>query len=203
MQTFSVNPTDMTFDVKVGGHPYKLYFNINAFRMFEKHSSILPNGKRLRFHRFFAKLLMAMNKAREEADKLKLAKERGEAVAEDTSFDVLLDMLDDVGADDFFALVYGALHVYDGENNPSWPLSPGQLGRLLTPLEIVSIWQTVQVGMNGNVPLPDNSIDKGGEEPARPTTPTPPPTKMESDGGSTSGELDDSPLSLLTVISGG
>jgi hypothetical protein len=203
VQTFSINPTEMTFDVKVGGHIRKLYFNINAFRMFEKHSSILPNGKRLRFHRFFAKLMMAMGKAQEEKLKIEAAKSRGENLEDGASFDLLLDMLDDVGADDFFALVYGALHVYDSENNPSWPISPGQLGRLLTPLEIVNIWKTVQSGMNGNVPLPDDSADKGGEEPVRPTIQTPPPTTTESDGGSISGELDDELSSLLTTKSAG
>lgn len=182
-----MNPIDVTVDVEIGGEKRKLYFNLNAFSKFEEASSIQADGKRLKFPRFFFGLLDAWSR---------MQKQRTGTVET-----ALLDAISEIGASDILALIYGALHEYDAQDNPRWPLSPGRLGRLLNATELVKLLPQVMTALQSNVPQRGDAPEpKGGEEPKRPTAPTP---LTVIDGGSQSGELDESPLDFLTVKSAG
>lgn len=182
-----INPTDVTIDVTIGGENRHLYFNLNAFQKFEEIS-----GKK--FPRFLFGLVDAWSKM------AKNAKAKATSV-EDNPVDAgasVLEALGEIGANDILALVYGACHEYDAEDDPRWPLSPGRLGRLLSATELVRLLPQIMTALQRNVPKASDAPKTGGEEHGRPTlveksTPT--------SGGSTSGgEVD--PLALLTVRSG-
>ncbi len=206
-----MNPIDVTVDVEIGGEKRKLYFNLNAFSKFEEASSLQADGKRLKFPRFFFGLLDAWTKMEQrnavafaavrgnsrDRDKLTAEQQKEvERIVQSAAFEAL----GEIGASDVLALIYAGCHVYDARDNPSWPLSPGQLGKLVSVMEMVAILPKIMEAMKRNVPQKSDAPEaKGGEEPKRPTTP-PPLTVI--DGGSPSGELDESPLDFLTVKSG-
>lgn len=174
-----MNPTDIAVDVEIGGEKYKLYFNLNAFSKFEEIS-----GKK--FPRFLFGLVDAWSKLQK----------RGEQ----TASNALLDAISEIGASDILALVHGAMHQYDGEDNPRWPLSPGRLGKIMTATEIVKLLPQIMAALQRNVPKTTDAADAGGEEPKRPTPA--PVVSMPMNGGSASGgEVD--PLDFLTVKSDG
>lgn len=186
-----MNPTETTIDLEIGGEKRTLYFNLNAFSKFEEVSSVQPDGNRLKFPKFLFRLLNVWSGLRD----------RGQADAEaQDNQQALLDAIGEVGAADIHALLYGALHVYDRDDRPSWPLSPGRLGRILGPMEMMRLLPQVMTGLQANLPRAADT-KTGGEEPARPTV-IPMPSTPTS-GGSTSGELDEGPLALLTMKSEG
>lgn len=179
-----INPTDVTIDVTIGGENRHLYFNLNAFQKFEEIS-----GKK--FPRFLFGLVDAWSKM------AKNAKASGGTDAPDAGESVL-EALSEIGAKDILALVYGACHEYDAEDDPRWPLSPGRLGRLLSATELVRLLPQIMTALQRNVPKASDAPKTGGEEHGRPTlveksTPT-------SGGSISGGEVD--PLDLLTVRSG-
>lgn len=191
-QQFSINPTETTIEVEIGGEKHTLYFNLNAFSKFEEASSMDENGKRLKFPKFLFRLLDAWSGLRSSG-------------ATDNQ-QSLLDAIGEIGAADIHALLYGALHVYDRDDRPSWPLSPGRLGRILGPMELVRLLPQIMTGLQANLPQASDT-PKGGEEADRPTTvataqPVAVTPSTPVNGGSISGELDDGPLALLTVRSG-
>lgn len=193
-QQFSINPTETIIEVEIGGEKHTLYFNLNAFSKFEEASSLDENGKRLKFPKFLFRLLDAW------------AGLRSRGVAEATNTDnqhALLDAIGEIGAADIHALLYGALHVYDRDDRPSWPLSPGRLGRILGPMELVRLLPQIMTGLQANLPQAGDT-PKGGEEADRPmAAAAAPKVSTPVNGGSTSGALDDGPLALLTVRSDG
>lgn len=180
-----MNPTETTIEVEIGGQKHTLYFNLNAFSKFEEVSSLDENGKRLKFPKFLFRLLDAWSNV------LK----RGE---EQPAESALLDAISEIGAADIHALLYGALHVYDRDDRPSWPLSPGQLGRILGPMELMRLLPQIMTGLQANLPK-SGDTPKGGEEEPRPTVVQMPSTP--SGGGLISGVLDEEPLAFLTLKS--
>lgn len=193
-----MNPTETTIEVEIGGKKHTLYFNLNAFSKFEEASSVQEDGKRLKFPKFLFRLLDAWSRIRP-------AKKPDEKTATDApqqqqeSAEALLDAIGEVGAADIHALLYGACHVYDRDDRPSWPLSPGQLGRILGPMELMRLLPQIMTGLQANLPK-SGDTPKGGEEESRPTVVQMP--SIPTAGGSTSGELDEEPLGFLTMKSG-
>lgn len=182
-----MNPLDVTVEVEIGGEKRKLYFNLNAFSKFEEASSIQADGKRLKFPRFFFGLLDAWSR---------LQKRRDSDIES-----ALLDAIGEIGASDVLALIYGALHEYDAQDNPRWPLSPGRLGRLLNATELVKLLPQVMTALQANVPQKSDAPEpKGGEESKRPTMPAP---LTVINGGSAFGAPDETPLGFLTEKSAG
>ena len=193
-----MNPTEVVIDAVIGGVKRKLYFNWNAYAKFEEFSSIQENGKRLNFTKFVFQLYALIQKAAAKTQAI------GENATSEDSQRVLLEAIGELGVTDIRALICGACHVYDREDNPSWPLSPGQLGRIMTVAEMSeAIPKIVSAVMRSN-PQASDEPKKGGEESVRPirTSPSIPTPSTTNDGGSTSGELDEGPLALLTVKSG-
>ena len=186
-----MNPTETTIEVEIGGKKHTLYFNLNAFSKFEEASSVQEDGKRLKFPKFLFRLLDAWSRIRPPKQD---APQQPQANAE-----ALLDAIGEVGAADIHALLFGACHVYDRDDRPSWPLSPGQLGRILGPMELMRLLPQIMTGLQANLPK-SGDTPKGGEEESRPTVVQMP--SIPTNGGSTSGELDEEPLGFLTMKSG-
>jgi len=125
-----MNPTEVVIDAVIGGVKRKLYFNWNAYAKFEEFSSIQENGRRLNFTKFVFQLYALIQKAAAKTQAI------GENATSEDSQRVLLEAIGELGVTDIRALICGACHVYDREDNPSWPLSPGQLGRIMTVAEM-------------------------------------------------------------------
>jgi len=192
-----MNPTETTIEVEIGGTRHTLYFNLNAFRKFEEESSLDDDGKRLKFPKFLFRLLDAWSNLRRRVG------DNPQAVdpAQSDNQQALLDAIGEIGAADIHALLYGALHVYDRDDRPSWPLSPGRLGRILGPMELMRLLPQIMTGLQANLPRASDNDKKGGEGSDRPIPIR--PASTPTDGGSISGELDEEPLGLLTMTSEG
>ena len=205
-----MNPTETTIEVEIGGTRHTLYFNLNAFRKFEEESSLDDDGKRLKFPKFLFRLLDAWSNLRrrvgdnpQATDPAQDGSDNPQAVdpAQSGNQQALLDAIGEIGAADIHALLYGALHVYDRDDRPSWPISPGRLGRILGPMELMRLLPQIMTGLQANLPRASDNDKKGGEGSDRPIPIR--PASTPTSGGSISGELDEEPLGLLTMTSEG
>lgn len=200
-----MNPTETTIEVEIGGARHTLYFNLNAFRKFEEESSLDDDGKRLKFPKFLFRLLDAWSNLRRRVGDNPQAVDPAQSGNPDLAAagnqQALLDAIGEIGAADIHALLYGALHVYDRDDRPSWPLSPGRLGRILGPMELMRLLPQIMTGLQANLPRASDNDKQGGEGSDRPIPIR--PASTPTDGGSISGELDEEPLGLLTMKSEG
>lgn len=101
-----------------------------------------------------------------------------------------LEIVRRVSMTDLRALLWSVLHEYDAKDEPVWPLTIGQVGRLFQLKDIIPIFTAFLRGQSGNSP----SREELGESPAEiRSNPAPngsPPTPLTSaDGGERGIEL--------------
>jgi hypothetical protein len=82
--------------------------------------------------------------------------------ADKTSTTTPLDIVKRVSMTDLRALLWSALHEYDAKDEPFWPLTIGQVGRLFQLKDIIPIFTAFLRGQTGNSP----SKEEMGESPA-------------------------------------
>lgn len=63
-----------------------------------------------------------------------------------------LGIIRQVSMQDLRALIWAAVHEYDDNDNPKWPLTIAKVGRLLTPLKMPALLRLVVQGNNANNP---------------------------------------------------
>lgn len=91
-------------------------------------------------------------------------------------------ILSKVQMTDLRALLWAALHVYNENDEPSWPLTINQVGRLLQLKDIVPTFNKFLKGQSGNNPTKDEMGESPAE--ARKTSPdSPPKNNPEPIGG--------------------
>lgn len=91
-------------------------------------------------------------------------------------------LLAKVSMQDLRALLWASIHEYDKDDNPVWPLTLNQIGRLLKLQDILPIFKSFMTGQSANNPTetemgesqaefktkkdyPPNSIPEAGGEP--------------------------------------
>ena len=178
-----MNPTSKPLSVTLDGKKYKLHFDLNTFERFEECS-----GKH------FLEFLAAMQEALASIPKLRLDKNGSPLPPKPEE---MFGFLRKLSIKDLRAFVYAALHDYDRNGEPVWPLTIGQMGRLVTTETIPMIISLVMKGTQENSPSPDDlkETEDGGKDNVRPirageTTP--------ADGGSGFGPSDAVILDSLT-----
>jgi len=73
------------------------------------------------------------------------------------------DIVRKIPVRDIHLLVWAAIHTYDEDDFPSWPLTPGRVGRLIQFQDIPDILTAIMRGHNKNSPTKAEM----GESPAR------------------------------------
>lgn len=161
-----MNPTSKTVTITLGGSKRSLYFDLNTFAAFEESTG-----------RFFLDFLASLQTATQDAQ-----------VNKDP-----MRFLGKLGLKDIRALAWAAMHEYDAHDNPVWPLTLQQVGRLINIDNIKTVIPALMQGAITNAPDEDDL----GPAPSRPPEPggvgSPP-----GDGGDKFGPTDDEVLGSLT-----
>jgi len=148
--------------------PYQMYFNANCMCAFEE-----ATGKN--FLDTVAKLYEAY-KPMLEAQKAGM--ETSESLA-------ALRIVTKVPITDLSALIWAGIHTYDKDDNPQWPLTLGQVRRMITISTIPKLFLSFLQGQSANSP----SASEMGESRAPLETKTSGARAVNGSGGEPSIEL--------------
>lgn len=97
------------------------------------------------------------------------------------------EILRKVSMADLRALLWAAMHEYDKEDNPIWPLTLNQVGRLLLFQDIIPAFNSFLVGQVGNNPTRKEMGESQAE--SEKTIPTGAPQNTPETGGERGIEL--------------
>lgn len=178
-----MNPTSKPLSVSLDGKKYKLHFDLNTFEKYEEISS-----------KHFLEFLASMQEALASIPKLKLDKNGNPLPPKPEE---MFGFLRKLSIKDLRAFVYAALHDYDRNGEPVWPLTIGQMGRLVTTETIPMIISLVMKGTQDNSPSPDDmkETEDGGKDNVRPIRAG---ETAPADGGLDSGSSDANILASMT-----
>jgi len=130
--------------------PYTLYFNANCMCAFEE-----ATGKN--FLETVAKLYDAYKPMLDAA-------KRGEEPSTTAAYSQLIKL---VPISDLTALIWAGIHTYDSDDNPHWPLTIGQVRRMITLPMIPKLFLSFLQGQSKNSP----TAAEMGESQALPDSP--------------------------------
>lgn len=127
---------EMRVPIKVGGRDLTMIFNANSMCAYEE-----ATGK------FFlgtvADLFDAVFQRKEEKPK---------STEELVPVKNPLAVIRAVPITDLRALLWATVHEYDNQDNPIWPLTLNQIGRLLQTKDIIPVFSAFLKGQSGNNP---------------------------------------------------
>ena len=170
-----MNPTSKPLSITLGDNKsYQLLFDLNTFSKYEEVTGV-P------FTEFLAGLHDAVQLAAKGA--------KGSE----------MDVLRHIRISDVKAFLHAALHTYDAQDEPVWPFTPGQLGRLVNIENLPRIINTLMTGHQSNLPdVEEMPVRAGGAQPRPFVVDTTP-----GNGGGESGSSDEALLGSLTLKSAG
>lgn len=143
--------TNKPVSVTLDGKKYKMWFDLNTFDAFETASG----GK------FFLEFLASMQEALASIPPIRTDK-HGKSIPPKP--EDMFGFLRKLSIKDLRAFVWAALHDYDRNGEPVWPLTIGQMGRLVTTDTIPEIISLVMKGTQDNSPSPDDLKEYEGPE---------------------------------------
>ncbi len=191
-----MNPTTKPLTIELGGERYQLHFNLNTFEKFEEITG-----------RHFLEFLADMQDALEASatanieTMAKLGTKATPAAIKKATERASLNFLKRLSIKDVRAFMFSAMHDYDSEGEPFWPLTIGKMGQLVTLENIPQMVRLVMQGHAKNAPTKEDVEEEGGEEkPARPMTAGP---STPASGGTAFGPSDAEILASLTPTSEG
>lgn len=152
--------------VKLGGQLRKLFFDLNTFSAFEEVTG-----------RFFLDFLSDLQEG------VRLSKESGDST----------QMLRRVSIKQVRAFLWAALHNYTPDGEPEWPLTIGQMSRLIDVNNIGALLPAILSGTTVNMPETPTEEPEG-----RPTIGV---ASNPVDGGSMFGPSDEVLSASLTLTS--
>ena len=182
-----MNPTNKPQVITLGGKQYELFFTLNTFWKFEEITNV-----------HFLEFLAKMQEALTSIPIVKLD-ETGRPLPPKP--EDMFGFLRKLSIRDLRAFVYAALHTYDRDGEPVWPLTIGQMGRLVTAETIPNIIALVMRGTQDNSPSSDDlkDVGEGGKDNVRPIRAG---ETAPADGGPGFGPSDADVLQNLTRNSG-
>ena len=178
-----MNPTSKPLTVSLGNKRHTLHFDLNTFSAFEDVTGRF-------FLDFLGGIQEAMSKARNDA--LEAA---GKNLPPDS-----MGALRMISLRDFRALIWAALHTYNVDDEPEWPYTLNQIGRMLDVEAMARLLPQVLTGGAQNLP---DEADVKEESAARPIEPKAGESSPRENGGGTSGPSDAEILESLTHSSDG
>ncbi len=159
------NFAETTVSIELGGKTYRLYFDCNSMAEYEN-----ATGK------FFLDTVSQLYDAMRPALDANRAAEAGDA---ETPVPVprlnAFEIIHKVPMRDLRALLWSALHEYDAKDNPVWPLTINQVGRLIQLQDVPRVFTAFLRGQVANSP----TAAEMGESPA----PSAPPQKAVNGSG--------------------
>ncbi len=87
---------------------------------------------------------------------------------------------------DVVHLTHAALHEYRADDEPSWPLTPKQLGRIVQPRHVVPLLRAFILGQSQNSPSEKELGEASAAEPENPPAPAEPARRPPANGGAAS-----------------
>jgi len=167
-----------------------LLFNLN---MMSKYEEITKNS-------YWTTITKMIQFYRDNLGTLKLDDEKALEKYIDANFMGLMAKLACViPVRDQHALLYAACHEYDGNDEPSWPLTLGQLGRFIKPGVSLFLLSQIIAGHMGNSPTKKELGEVSGLDKVKtmPAIDSRVPKTEDANSGRLSNVLDVSALGLL------
>jgi hypothetical protein len=157
---------ETTITLELAGARRTLYFNGNTMSAFEEET-----GK------FFLDTLMNLFDAVTASD----APTSGDGRKPST-----LDIVRKVSMKELRALLWAAMHEYDAQGDPHWPMTVAQVGRAMTPAAIPDIFTAFLRGQSRNLPTKE---EQGEAQPGKANGAASPEASMSAvaDGGALGG----------------
>lgn len=181
----ALDPTNRTVEIKLtNGKKHTLYFDLNTFYQFEEMAGKTLPSFLVELERSFAPLLVPASKdsVRKTAKTVTITSDTRD----------ITTALSKLSVKDMRALIWSALHEYDGDGEPKWPYTIGKLGGLIDHTNLSAIMVSLMAGISGSMPR----ADKKDTEAKETTRPTPNP-ETPLNGGSASGDSDEGILNSL------
>jgi hypothetical protein len=94
-----------------------------------------------------------------------------------------LEIVRRVSMTDLRALLWAALHEYDAKDEPVWPLTMGQVGRLFQLKDIIPVFTAFLRGQSGNSPSHEEMGESQAETSKTSPNGSPPVPHTPEDGG--------------------
>ena len=165
------NPTNRVGTIEIKGQPYELNFDLNTYAAFENVT-----------HKFFPDFLADLQTAISEGSVTIEVPDPDNPGATKKQLKDPMGVIRKMSFNLLRAFIWSALHFYDKNDDPVWPLTINQLGKLLDMPTLVKVLPQLITSTSQNLPTAKRT---DGEE--KPTSET--PTTVEP-GGSLSGLLD-------------
>ncbi len=168
-------PVELDRDARTGAYlPRSLVFNVNTMAAYEEKTGKFYWDTVLKFSEIQGKYGYRL--------------ETGETVPSQAEMRrSSTDIIRRIRVADIHAMLWAALHTYDAQDNPKWPLTLAQIGRLIMPFDTAKFLGLILKGIQANSP----TNAELGEVSGGPTLvkPAEPPTTQEESGGEASIEL--------------
>lgn len=111
------------------------------------------------------------------------------------------EVISKVSMEDLRALLWAAMHEYDKDDNPTWPLTVNQVGRLLSLSDIVPAFKSFLKGQTANNPTESEMGESQAESKMKTQHPQTPPI-IHATGGERGIELPEDAFNSLPVKQG-
>jgi hypothetical protein len=147
---------ETTVPIEIGGQKRLMYFNGNTMTAYEQ-----ATGKF--FLDTLAKLYDVMRPILE-------ASKNGNGKPSGVDG---MEIMRHVSMTDLRALLWAALHEYGPNDEPRWPLTIGQVGRLITPSSVSGIFSAFLRGQAANSPTSEELGESVPPAPAKAAVPSP------------------------------
>ena len=174
--------------IKLGGVTRPLYFDLNTYTAFEEKTG-----------QFFLESIARLQQAVSAADETIGALSQDPAQQQKQLIEKNMAVLRRVSFKDIHALLWAALHEYDSSNEPVWPLTHAEVGRMVNFHNLSEVINIVMNGITDHYPNQDEmpqEVSTDGDRPIESPSPA-------ASGGETSSGLPDSISASLELTTDG
>lgn len=178
-----MNPTSKPVTISLQGDKYKLFFDLNTFSAFEDVTG-----------RFFLDFIVDLQEAISSLATKHVNEAAGNVTDISASPSTALQFLRKVPIKQLRAFIWAALHTYDRDGEPQWPMTIGQLGSRIDHTNIMELIPAIMKGSKDNLPEPKPVSEEGDSEDPRPMQSHSP----QESGGIGFGPSDEDALALMT-----
>lgn len=176
------NIAETVIPITLGGQKRAMVFNLNTMAAFEELRKKSFTDTVVKLYEELEPLLRDKNSSTDAAR-------------------VGLRILSRIPMLDLRALLYAALHEYDEDDNPTWPLSVTQIGRMIGPSNILEVFGAFLRGHQENLPTKEEMGEAAGA-PATSALADAPIAPTRANGGAASFELPEGVFDSESVKSG-
>ncbi len=138
----TINFAETTVNLELGGKTHTLRFDANSMAAYEN-----ATGK------FYLETVAQLYDAMRPAIEARAAATEADSVAKEPAVAVsAFDIIHKVPMRDLLALVWAGMHEYDAKDDPVWPLTLNQVGRLIQLQDVPRVFTAFLHGQVKNSP---------------------------------------------------